>query len=239
MDWASLPKPAEAAETRLITAILDGYFAIGDSLPPERLLAARLGVTRGTLRETLQRLARDGWIEIHQGRPTRVRNYWQDGNLGVLGALARFPEHTPPQFVHHLLAVRELLAPAYARLAVEGNGSAIVALLQHCLEVEDAPAAFADADWAVHRQLAIASGNPAFALILNGFHELYRTMAVLYFTSPGARRRSRAFYQALLEAARAGDGRAAERATRQAMRDALDLWSTAGQKPGETAEVLE
>ena len=55
----------------------------------ERELAGQLGVTRPTLREALQRMARDGWIKIQHGRSTRVRNFWREGNLGVLSGIAR------------------------------------------------------------------------------------------------------------------------------------------------------
>ena len=70
MDWELPLRPAELAENRLIDAIVDGDFPINATLPPERELAQQLGVTRPTLREALQRLARDGWIEIHHGRRT-------------------------------------------------------------------------------------------------------------------------------------------------------------------------
>src|SRR5512136_1419231 len=119
MHWDPPSRPAELAETRLISAILDGAFAIHSSLPAERELAAQLGVTRPTLREALQRLARDGWVEIRHGRPTRVRDYWREGNLGVLGAIAQHQEHLPSSFVPNLLHVRFLLAPSYTRLAFE------------------------------------------------------------------------------------------------------------------------
>ena len=82
MNWNAPEKPAEFAENRLIQAIISGHFPINSNLPAERELAAQLGVTRPTLREALQRIARDGWIEIRHGKPTRVRNYWQEGNLG-------------------------------------------------------------------------------------------------------------------------------------------------------------
>ena len=38
-------------------------------LPSERDLADKIGVTRTTLREVLQRLARDGWLTIQHGKP--------------------------------------------------------------------------------------------------------------------------------------------------------------------------
>ncbi len=87
--WEIPPKPAELAENRLVEAILDGTFPINSNLPPERELSESLGVTRPTLREALQRLSRDGWIEIHHGRATRVKDYWREGNLLILTAIAQ------------------------------------------------------------------------------------------------------------------------------------------------------
>ena len=83
-EWSAPQKAAEITERRLLDAVLDGTFPVGSKLPPERELAEMLGVTRPTLREALQRLSREGWIEIHHGRSTRVRNYWQEGNLLIL-----------------------------------------------------------------------------------------------------------------------------------------------------------
>ena len=115
MEWESPSRPAELTESRLIAAILDGTFPINSMLPAERELSDRLGVTRPTLREALQRLGRDGWLEIHQGKPTRIRNYWQEGNLGLLNAITQQPDRLPPDFITQLLEARISLAPDYAR----------------------------------------------------------------------------------------------------------------------------
>jgi GntR family negative regulator for fad regulon and positive regulator of fabA len=224
MAWEAPLRPAESAETRLIAAILDGQFPINSTLPPERDLSTALGITRPTLREALQRLARDGWIEIHHGRPTRIRDYWHEGSLGVLGAIARSPGPLPPEFVPNLLAVRLALAPAYARLAVERSGEAIADLLEAYRGAEDTAAAFAEADWHLHRVLTIASGNPVFTLILNGFDALYRSLAIQYFAAPEARAHSRRFYSDLRAAAQAGDPDAAEVITRRVMADSIAIW---------------
>ncbi len=224
MAWEPPLRPAELAETRLIAAILDGQFPINSTLPPERDLSTALGVTRPTLREALQRLAREGWLEIRHGRPTRVRDYWQEGSLGVLGAIARSPGPLPPQFVPNLLAVRLALAPAYARRAVERSAEAIGDLLEAYQAVEDTPEAFAEADWHLHRVLTIASGNPVFTLILNGFDALYRSLAGRYFASAEARAHSRRFYADLLTSVRAADPAAAEALTRRVMAESLEIW---------------
>jgi GntR family negative regulator for fad regulon and positive regulator of fabA len=221
------PKPAEYTETQIIGAILDGRFQIGATLPGERQLAQQLGVTRPTLREALQRLARDGWVEICQGKPTRIRNYWQEGNLGLLSALVQQSEHLPENFVAHLLAVRLAIAPAYTRLSIQNQPREIAVLLERLVELDDEPSAFAQSDWELHRALTIASQNPIFTLILNGFNNFYQAMAIQYFASSQARQASRIFYQELLAAAGAQDAGAAENITRQMMQNSLSLWEEA------------
>jgi GntR family negative regulator for fad regulon and positive regulator of fabA len=226
MNWELPLRPAELVESRLINAIVDGDFPINSKLPPERDLAQRLGVTRPTLREALQRLARDGWIEIHHGRSTRVCNYWHEGNLAVLGTIARHQDHVPPDFVPNLLHVRELLAPAYAQLAVKRSARNLVKFLDGYQDLIDSPDAFAAADWELHRYLTIESGNPIFTLILNGFKELYPQMGRAYFAPPKARARSRRFYTDLRAAAQARDPDRAEEITREVMHDSIDLWKS-------------
>jgi GntR family transcriptional regulator, negative regulator for fad regulon and positive regulator of fabA len=223
-NWLPPDKPAELTESRLIAAILDGTFPADSELPAERELAVRLGVTRPTLREALQRLARDGWLEIHQGKPTRVRNYLQEGNLAVLAAIAQHSESLPSDFVPNLLAVRILLAPSYARLAIEHDPDCIAGLLADNPALPDDAAAFSSFDWRVHLQLTLCSGNPVFTLILNGFKSLYQSMGLIYFAYPEAREHSRRFYSELLTCARKHDGQRAYDLTEQIMTESLENW---------------
>ncbi|XPE41305.1 GntR family transcriptional regulator [Shigella flexneri] len=44
---------------------------------PLNVNSQTIGVTRTTLREVLQRLARDGWLTIQHGKPTKVNNFWE------------------------------------------------------------------------------------------------------------------------------------------------------------------
>ena len=226
-EWDPPQKPAEYAESRLIESILEGCFPVDSRLPGERELSSQLGVTRPTLREALQRLARDGWVEIRHGRATRVRNYWQEGNLAVLSAMVRHPDHLPEDFVSNLLAVRAFMAPEYTRLAVQNEPGTVVWALEACLNLAEAPEAYSQADWKLHHTLTIASGNPVFTLILNGFEELYQVIGSVYFTSPGARHASHAFYLDLREAVQAGDPQQAAEVTRNMMSNSLRLWRIA------------
>ncbi|UVS77392.1 FadR/GntR family transcriptional regulator [Actinokineospora sp. UTMC 2448] len=58
----------EETLARLLQAIRLGLAAPGERLPPERDLAARLGVSRVTLREALHALQEAGYVESRRGR---------------------------------------------------------------------------------------------------------------------------------------------------------------------------
>jgi GntR family transcriptional regulator, negative regulator for fad regulon and positive regulator of fabA len=238
INWEPPQKPGEIAETRLIQAILEKIFPIHSSLPGERDLAEMLGVTRPTLRETLQRLARDGWIEIQHGKPTRVRDYWQEGSLGVLATLARYPEYLPTSFILQLLQVRSLLAPAYTLLAIKNQPEQIAETAKSCEYLPETPAAFASFDWQLHSTLTIASGNPVFTLILNGFRDLYPVFGSQYFAIPQTRQVSRGFYQQLAEYATAHNSQSAALLTQSIMEQSVTFWETLDMENLRTSEEL-
>jgi GntR family negative regulator for fad regulon and positive regulator of fabA len=222
--WTAPEKPAQLCESRLVAAILDGTFAVNSNLPAERALAARLGVTRPTLREVLQRLARDGWLEIHHGRPTRVRDYWREGNLVVLAAIAQHSADIPADFAANMLTVRQLLAPEYTRLAVAHAPGQVLAALQPCLALNDDPAAFTEADWRLQLALAHLSGNPVFTLIYNSFSNLYQMLGVVYFGIAENRDLSRDFYRDLLTCAQNGDADCAGALVGRVMQLSRERW---------------
>jgi GntR family transcriptional regulator, negative regulator for fad regulon and positive regulator of fabA len=223
MDWTPVPKPAELAESRLLEAILQAHFPINSTLPGERELAESIGVTRPTLREAMQRLARDGWLDIQQGKPTRVRDYWHEGSLSVLAVLAQSPGNQSLDLAIHLLELRLLIAPTYARQAVQNAPEKIILLLEKYSQLEDNPAIYAQADWDLHLLLTRCSFNPIFQLLLNGFQKIYFLIGEQYFSFPESRQHSRGYYRELLGCTRRGADSEAESTTRRVMAESLAL----------------
>lgn len=223
-SWRQISKPAQIAENRLIDAILEGTFPINSHLPGERELAESLGVTRPTLREALQRLERDGWVEIHQGKPTRVCDYWKEGKLGILNAISANPDHLPENFVENLLVVRLAMAPTYTALAVEHRPKEIIQLLESRHTLGDDPQTFAHFDWQLHHVLTLLSENPVFVMILNGFEDLYLHLAPFYFSIASARQHSIHFYQDLSQASTNRDPNQARILTDMVMRESMVFW---------------
>lgn len=233
MNWKAPEKPIEYAESTLITAIINGDFPIGSALPGERDLAVQLGITRPTLREVLQRLERDGWLTIQQGKPTQVNHFWQDGGLNILAGIAKYTQTLPVEFVPNLLQVRLDLAPTYTRLAIEQNADLVSAFLAQAASLSNTPADYAAFDWQLQRHLTLHCGNPVYTLILNGFQGFYEQLAYGYFTPPISRQVSHVFYMELLEASQRGDALHAESITREVMKKSIQLWLLATQKPQE------
>ena len=224
MEWQPLQKPAEMAESHLLEAILSGQFPINSNLPGERELAEQIGVTRPTLREALQRLTRDGWLDIQQGKPTRVRDYWREGGLAVLAVLAQTPASQSPDFVTHLLEFRVLLAPVYARQAIESAPGEVAVLLESYTRLEDNPSTFSRADWELHVRLTQLAANPIFRFLSNGFQKLSIPVGEQYFAFPECRQHSRHYYTELLNCAHSEAAFDAETLTRQIMEESLALW---------------
>lgn len=219
-------RSTDLVEKKLIRAMLEGEFACGRTLPPERELAARLGVARPTLREAMVRLGRDGWLTIRKGQPALVNDFWREGNMNTLADIARNREHFTRDFTVHLLEIRAALAPAFIREAVRKSPARVVAVLADIADLEDSPAAYAGFDWQLQKKLAGLSGNPVYLLLLNSFDAVYIDMAGLYFSRRENRRSSAKFYRKLLEASMASDFMEAGRIAGEAMEESVALWKS-------------
>jgi len=193
--------PAGFAEQYIVESIWNGGFPPGSILPAERELSELIGVTRTTLREVLQRLARDGWLTIKHGKPTKVNNFWETSSLNVLETLAQLDQEGIPDLVDNLLSARTNISAIYVRGALKNNPEKAIEVLSAYTEVADNGEAFADFDYKINKELAVASGNPLYLLILNGFSGLYSRIGSLYFANPEGREISRVYYQKLIELA--------------------------------------
>lgn len=81
----------EETVERLLTVIKLGVVGPGDRLPPERVLAAQLGISRLTLREAIRELSEAGYVESRRGRlgGTFITYTRPAPNVGELRRLAR------------------------------------------------------------------------------------------------------------------------------------------------------
>jgi GntR family negative regulator for fad regulon and positive regulator of fabA len=194
--------PAGFAEEYIVKSIWNGGFPPGSILPAERELSELIGVTRTTLREVLQRLARDGWLTIRHGKPTKVNNFWETSSLNILETLVQLDQEGIPALVDNLLSARTNISAIYIRGAIKNNPEKAIELLSRYQDIEDTGEAFAEFDYQLNKELVVASDNSIYLLILNGFRGLYSRIGQLYFANPKGREISRVYYQNLIDLAK-------------------------------------
>lgn len=216
----------DRAERLLIEGILDGTYPPDSYLPGERLLSKTLEIARPALREALQRLNHDGWLDIQRGKSTRVRNYLLEGTLNILTGLFKVSPDLMPELVSDMLEVWGRFAPAYAAAAVRRAPGLVIDRLERCAQTQEHPEAYADAMWGLHRTLIDYCGNRVYGLIFNSFTDFYRQLGIQYYGDPANRAKARKFWETLWKAARSGDTRRASNLMDLFMRDTLAFWQS-------------
>lgn len=133
--------------------ISNGTLQLHDKLPSERKLADTHHVARGTIREALNRLEDENFVEIRAGSGTYVT--YRPDHPDISAAKAANPLE--------LMDARFALEPHICRLAVlHGRRADFDRLEQLCDDMEanqTNPTAFADADTSFHKALVECTRN--------------------------------------------------------------------------------
>ncbi len=186
--------PAAFAEQYIVESIWRGKFEAGSILPAERELSDLIGVTRTTLREVLQRLARDGWLTIQHGKPTQVNNVWKTAGLNILDTIVRLDDDGSLTIADQLLVARANMSAIYIRLAVKNNPKALLDCLRSAEFLNDDAKSYIEFDWEMHHCSTLACGNPLYTLMLNGLRTVYFRIGEYYFSSEAARQLAKVYY---------------------------------------------
>jgi DNA-binding FadR family transcriptional regulator len=102
---------------QLISSVVDGSLAPGESLPSERRLAELLGVSRPAVREALQRMSATRLVEVRHGGATTVRDLQRHGGLDLLPRLLVRNGELDPATARSIVEARLAIAPDVAGLA--------------------------------------------------------------------------------------------------------------------------
>lgn len=189
--------PAALAEEYIIKSIWNNTFPAGTELPAERELADKIGVTRTTLREVLQRLARDGWLTIQHGKPTRVNDIWESAGPNIISTIIKLDKSYLPVIIANVVSLRTRMAEAYIPEAVKLNAPAAEQLFEKLSTLEDTADSYTKFDYWLFRQFTFIANKPVYALILNSFKEMYHHVARIFFTDPECRKLTLNFYHSL------------------------------------------
>lgn len=176
------PLPEQVAE-RITQLVVDDSYRAGHKLPNEFVLAERLGVGRSTVREAIKILASRNVLEVRHGSGTYVceSTGMVDDPLGF-----RFIRDKR-KLALDLCEIRLMVEPPLAAAAAENAGRRQIEELDRlCEEVArqfTADIDHSDADVALHKKIAEASGN----LVAPGIVGIISTAIPLFVHVTGRR----------------------------------------------------
>jgi len=156
----------EAIE-RIKEMIVSGELRPGDRLPKEADLATRLGLSRNSLREAVRALLLVRVLDVRQGDGTYVTSLRPEL---LLDAMAFVVDFHRDDSVLHLLEVRRILEPAASAMAAQAMSDEEIAELGALLDALDEEAdieKFIATDLEFHRRIAVGSGNPVLASLID------------------------------------------------------------------------
>lgn len=164
---------AEEVLRRLTVLIEDGRMALGSLLPPERVLAAQLGVSRVVVREAAKKLEQRGLVAIRHGVGVMVTN---NPALPVQRTLERLLP-LDKERLRQCAQARLLIEPELAATAaVRATPAGIRKLRANCeaMAAEADPAKAASLDIVFHDTIADLAGNKVLAVMLKSVAQLGR-----------------------------------------------------------------
>jgi GntR family transcriptional repressor for pyruvate dehydrogenase complex len=198
--------------------IESGELRPGDRLPSERSLADRLGISRPSVRTGLRILSAMGVLESRHGSGTYMSSGPPVENqlLRLLAALHGFSPEA-------MFEARGILEVSLAGLAAERATDEHLALIAEAVADTyaslDDPKAYLHYDMQFHRAVALASGNPIVATLMDMVTAALYEMKVETIEHATHMEESAAMHRKIFQAIRARKPDAA----REAMRKHLEL----------------
>lgn len=209
--------------------VFKGQLKPGERLMPERDLATRLGVSRPTVREAINKLVAVGLLEHRQGQGTFV----SPPGAGEKNLVTTYMDGYEPDLVELLEVRLGLECNAVALAARRATDDDLSALERN---IDEMAAAFAagdvgsSADVAFHMALAFASKNVVQIHIMKNLYDLlfYGIKENLHhlYTEPDNIRIVLEQHRTILEAIRSHDPDAASAAMKQHITFVIDFFQS-------------
>ncbi|GAA3452284.1 MULTISPECIES: FadR/GntR family transcriptional regulator [Dactylosporangium] len=207
----------------------------GDRLPSERDLGVRFGVSRTVVREALRSLAAKGVLDVRSGSGAVVarvgvdtasqtlRLFVQGSRAGTDGDLLRYEQ---------INDVREMLETRVARIAArEAQAAHLDRLRDLHAQMEaakDDVELASSLDVAFHRQIAVATRNPLFVVMLDSIEPALLEIRRKTLGSPDRPDKALRAHALILERIVAADPEGAERAMNEHLADSRAVWAALG-----------
>ena len=200
----------EQIRDHLQDLIRSGQYERGSALPPERELAAQLGVSRHSLRQAVASLEAVGVVETRHGSGVYLTEQLPD-EVVIRFADALF---NVTRSIADAVEVRLAFEPFIARRAADlctANSTDLLAASIDVAPQEGKPAGTVGEPLTFHHQLARMSGNPIFEGLLRSVSTGPTNITLLAKHMPNSAQLWRDEHIAIFKAVTAGNGARAER----------------------------
>jgi DNA-binding FadR family transcriptional regulator len=215
----------------LTTRIEQGLFPVGSFLPAERELADQLAVSRTTVREALIALEISGQVEIRHGHGVQVVSSSQKSSgSGTIGA-----DIGPIQ----IMEARRVLEPKSAELAATNHTPVNLERMRAAMALQAkattaAATQYREGDRRFHLEIARASGNPAYEVLVSKLWE-YRAKPLFkrfeqLLVGPERPAMTATEHETIFKAIAEGDATLASRAMRKHIDAVLQAFINGGQE---------
>ena len=168
--FAPVPRQSvsDSVFDELRAAVLDGRFAPGELLPPERQLAESFAVNRHAVREAVKRLQQAGFVRVVHGGGTAVLDVRRTAGLDLLAHLALAEGEPLTRVIRDGLEMRRCIGVEAARLAAtRADAAARRRIVAAATAYSGVDAGGDGTDRAFWAEVVDASDNLAFRLGLN------------------------------------------------------------------------
>ncbi|NEW70868.1 FadR/GntR family transcriptional regulator [Streptomyces rhizosphaericus] len=203
-------------------AIVRGDLKPGQRLPSERELVTQFGASRPTVREALRVLESDGLVRSRPGDPNgpEILPFSSAGLTKQMTRLVQFDNVSMAELISFRMILDGSASSLAARLRSEEELSAMertIAVMSDAIEAGYEE--FSKADVAFHEAVAVAGRNSLIEVcnqvVRGAVLALISDKVAHADNSAALMRESLRHHQEVLEAIRAGDGRAAARISRR------------------------
>ena len=191
----------ESAIEQIMDLVKKSELKPGDKLPPERKLAEKLSISRGSLREAFRVLESKGLIKSKAGGGRFIREIRKNGHNSTENIILSLEKSS----ILELLEAREMFEVKIAKIAAQRATPEDIKLIEMALnkmkqkeELKDDKKTESDTEF--HLAIASASHNFVFVNIIKLHLDLLKETRGKTWQIPGRREKQYQEHQAILQA---------------------------------------
>jgi len=192
----------------MIQDILAGTYQIGEKLPPERELSQSLGISRIAIHSGMVELGAKGLLRIIPRKGIYINDYIGHGGIEIIDILFTDSPRLDPAIFQSMMQARILLETEFSALAAQHRTTSQLTTLESIVNEERQPAGLEDTvkwDFAFHHEIARASGNVIYPMILKSMEATYENLVREFYALQPDRHRVLSDHENLVHAIRIQD----------------------------------